>query len=266
MISYKKKKYPKILIAVFIALLFFLILNFFSQGIKNVFYSISSPFQKIFWQIGQKSSNFFTPFLMIGKLKTESAELNIKNQQLLSELFLLEELKLENQTLREALDTDLQKDFKFITAEVISKDASKDSILINKGSEDGISKDMPVINQQKVLFGNISDVYKNFSRITLISDKIFVFDVKTQNETLGIIKGNGNLNLRLDLIIRDADLKEGDVLITSSLAGSFPKNLLVGKALKIIKEDTKTFQTAIVEPFFDIKNTDILFVITNFKN
>lgn len=266
MINYRKRKYPKILIAVFIALLFFFVLNFFSQGIKNIIYSISSPFQKIFWQIGQRSSNSLAPFLMVGRLKTENTELNIKNQQLLAELSLLEELKLENQILREALNTNLQKDFKFITAKVISKDASKDSILIDKGSGEGILKDMPVINQQKVLFGKISDVYKNFSRINLISDKSFVFDVKTQNEIYGIIKGNGNLNLHLDLITRDADLKEGDILMTSSLGGSFPKNLLVGKTLKVIKEDTKTFQTANIEPFFALKNTDILLVITNFKN
>lgn len=266
-INYKKIKYSKILIAVLIAFLFFLLLNFLSQGAKNLFYSISSPFQKFFWQIGQKSSDFFIPFLMVNKIKIENSKLVIKNQELLTKLSLLEELKSENQTLREVLNAGLQKDFKFIVAEVISKDALKDSILIDKGSEDGVLKDMPIINQQKVLFGKVSEVYKNFSRIALISDKNFVSDIKIQSkEIYGVIRGIGNLSLYLDLIPRDADLKDGDILLTSSFGGGYPKDLLLGRVSRVIKEDTKSFQEAKAEPIFDLKSTDTLLVITNFKN
>lgn len=261
----QKRRTSKIIVIVLIIILAFFILNSFRLNVKNFFYVVSNPFQKLFWRAGNNASDFLCAFLKIKDLKNNNNQFLLENQKLLLEVSILEDLKKENQILREALEIGLQKDFKMVLARVISKDMSEDSILINKGSEDEISKDMPVINQQKVLFGRVSEVYRNFSRVMLITSKDSIFDSKTQNkEIYGVIKGKGNFNLYFDLISREAELKEGDVLVTSALGGKFPQNLLIGEVERVKKEDTKPFQTADIRPFFDLKKTDNLFIVTDF--
>jgi len=257
MMQYKpqRKKISVTIIVVSAIILLFLVLNVFSHSVRNIFYIASSPLQKVLWKVGESSSNFLSPFLVVHRLKNENSNLILQNNQLSDRVALLEGLEAENQVLRDALNLNLQKNYKLSLVEVISKDTSKDSILINKGSEDGISTGMPVINGQKVLFGKISEVYKNFSRVTLISEKGFVFDIKIKDKDIyGVVRGNGNLGVYLDLIPRDTEITVGDVLLTSSLEGNFPK-----------VEDIKSFQTAEIKPFFDINSTNNLFVITNFK-
>src|SRR5207237_1162769 len=103
------------------------------------------------------------------------------------------------------------------------------------------------------------------------SAKTSVVDVKiqqgdiTKNLIHGALKGGGNFSIYLDLVDSDSDIKEGDVLVTSALEGIFPPDLLIGKITSSDKNDIKPFQTAKVQPFFDIKNIDNLFVITNYK-
>jgi len=265
-INSPKRKIFQILIGIVIVVLLIIALNFFNRGIKNFFYTISTPIQKFFQQTADNVADFFG-----GSLRKEILELRLQNQELLNQLSLLEDLKKENQNLREALEINLQEDFQMTFAKIISKDISEDSLLIDKGFADGISKDMPVINQQKVIFGKISEVYKNFSRVELVTEKNFTFDAKVQNvsidgkEVYGVVRGEGNLNFYFDLISKEAIVKEGDVLVTSGLGGVFPENLLIGRIRAVKKEDTKPFQTAEVIPFFDLQEADNLFVITNFK-
>ena len=265
----KKKDVWKYLIGLLVLAVIILSLNIIQKPLKSLFYFISSPFQKIFWQTGNRVSDFFDSFIRASQLKKEVGELQTKNQELLSQLVSLEELEKQNIEMRQALDSGLNKEFKLVFSQIISKDISQDFIMINAGSEDGISMGMAAINSQKVLFGKVFEVYNNFSKVMLISHQDSVFDVKIQNNEpnaasiYGAVKGKGDSSIFLDLVPHSAQIKEGDTLITSSLEGKFPKNLLVGEIKKVHKNDTKSFQKAEVEPFFNIKETENLFIITN---
>ena len=160
--------------------LFFIALNIFGATgqIKNFAYTISSPFQKIFWQAGESASNFFETIAKIKKLDQENKALQLENAELTAKLAKAEELKQQNEDLRLALNIGFKKEFKVIIAEIASKDAQKDSILINKGEQDGLTKNMPVITPQKILLGKISHIYKNFSRVMLVSHKDISCDAK----------------------------------------------------------------------------------------
>ena len=69
----------------------------------------------------------------------------------------------------------------------------------------------------------------------------------------------------LDLIPISSEINLGNVLVTSALDKSFPKDLLVAKINKIDKNDQKPFQQAQISLFFNVNTTDNLFVITNYK-
>jgi len=240
-----------------------------SSKVKNFFYLISSPIQKILWKTGDRASDFFETIANIKNLKKENEELKLKTQELLVKNIEILELEKENKFLREALEIGLEKEFELIFAEVTGKDVSQDSILINKGSKNGILNNLPVIAQQKVLVGRVEEIYENFSRVILISDKESVFNVeifRVDDENFvdnisGVVKGKGNFQLILDLIPKEKEIKEGDTIITSSLGGVFPKGLLVGQVQKIKKSDIEPFQQAEVKPAFDIKELEKVFII-----
>ena len=250
------------------ALLIILILagaNVFQKEVKSFFYSISAPIQNVFWKGGDNTSNFFWGIFTSGHLKEQVDELEKRNQSLFSQIISLKEIEDENKSLRSALGLTLQKDYSLALAKIIGKDISQDYILINKGGEDGILENMPVITEEKVLVGKISEVYNKFSRVMLISSTKSSLDAKIiSSSASGIIKGSGNLKVYFDLVPREETINKEEIVITDSISGVFPESLLIGRIKEIRKNDVESFQQAEIEPSFDLSSTQNLFIITEF--
>ena len=269
-IKQKNNNWLRILIGAGALLLLVFVLNIFATGVKNCFYAISSPIQKTFWSAGESSSFFVTSFFKAGSLAKENENLRNENQKLLSEVASLQSIQQGNQAQSEVSAACQNTGFKTVMVGVNGLD--NDILSLNKGSASGIAVGMPVINQQNVLYGKVIKVYKNFSQVMIISNKGSVVNVKIQNDLTnadseidGVLKGNGGLKAYLDLISVADNINSGDILLTSSLDKSFPKDLLVGKVAKVEKNDQSPFQQAETSLFFDIKTIDNLFVITNYK-
>ncbi len=257
-------KTKKTIILIVIILIIFS-LNFFRKETRGVFYFFSSPIQRTLWEWGKSISGFEKTVLDFRSLQTENEKLKVEINRLKTKVSLLKETKKENEILREALDIGLQEDFKLKFAQLIGKDVDQDFILINKGEEDGIEKEFPVVTESKVLIGRIEEVNKKFSKVMLISNKESVFDAEIQDKDIsGVVKGQGTLSLFLDFIPTGVEIKKGDKVITSSLSGVFPQGILVGRIKEVKREDIKPFQRAEIEPFFNISKIKNIFVITNF--
>ena len=261
--SFRKNKAWLLIIIVF---LFIFILNVFSKEVKGFFYSFSLPIQKVFYQVGDSTSDFLLNILKTQDLKDKADRLEIENQGLKTQVLGLGELEQENKSLKQALNIDLEKDFKLALGKIIAKDISQDFIMINKGKQDGISKDMPVITEQKIVVGRISQVYDRFSKVMLISNKQSSFDaqIMSYSSCFGVIKGRGNSKLLFELIPQEETISQGDVVISSVLGGIFPNDLLVGEVKAVRKSDLESFQIAEIEPFFDISQTKNVFIILDF--
>ncbi len=262
-----------------IALFAVLNLTAIAKEIKNFFYLVSSPIQKTLLGAGDRVSDFFETVSEIKNFKKEvdehsfiaalrcawaNEELRLKIEGLISENAKLRELKKENETLRIALGIGLEKEFKLLLAEVIGKDISQDTLLINLGLKDGISKSLPVINQQKALVGKIGEVYSNYSKVILISNKESSFDAKiSESDVQGVVRGRENGKLFFDLVPKEKEIKEGDLVVTTALGVVFPSGLLVGEMGKVFRSDVEAFQQAEILPTFDIGELEILFILIN---
>jgi len=254
-----------------VALLFLLyILNIFISPVKNFFYTISSPIQKMFWSAGESSSSFLGSFFRAGSLVKENENLKSENQQLLSQVAALQSIQQGNAAQSAVSQSCQNTGFKLLMAGVIGLD-DNDIVSINKGSSDKVSEGMPVISQQGVLFGKVFKVYKNYSQVMLVSNKNSVVNVKVQQADLtlpeidGVVKGSGGLSAYLDLVPISSTINPQDVLVTSAIDKSFPKDLLVGQIIQKQKNDQKPFQQAQINLFFNVKTVGDLFVITNYK-
>lgn len=261
------KSAGKIILVFVLSAVFIIALNVtgFSKNVKAFFFSVSSPIQKTFWQAGKNISDFTSGIFKVNTLKKEIEILTFENQELMGQIIAIFEIKKENEALREALGLGLEKEFNLILAQIISKDVSQDSVLIDRGLKDGIAEGMPVITGQKVLLGKIGQVYDRFSEVIFISNKESSFDAKVfkeEDEVFGIIKGTGRGGLYFDLIPKNKEIVENDIIVTSVLGGVYPAGLLVGEIEKINRSDRDPFQAAEIRPIFNIKDLNYLFILT----
>lgn len=258
----------KIVIIFILLIVFFGVLNLTSanKAIKNFFYSVSSPAQKWLWKAGMDFSGFFGVLSRFNNLEKENEDLRSKIQELINANASLRNLEIENEALRGALSLGMEKEFMLNQAEVVGKDISQDYLIIGKGAKDAMRVGFPVVTPQKALVGKISEVYQNFSKVILISNKKLSFDAQIQERDIyGMVKGSERGKILLELIPREKEVRVGDPVITSALGGNFPKGLLVGEIQKVIKSDVAPFQTAEIKPAFE-NNSAVLFVITNFES
>lgn len=246
----------RITIIVCLVVCFFVINAFFGSNLKNFVYSKSEQLQASLWVRGSEDSF----------ARQNQEELNKKlieeNQKLLSDLAGLQGVREENQTLREALGLNLQKEFDLVLGRAISKDVLSDTILINVGINDGIKKGFPVILSGKALLGRVIDVYPNYSRVILITEKNNKIDVEIPDSgSFALSVGEGGLKAGLDMFPKDKELKEGSLIITSAMGGNYPSGLLVGKVKNVKKLDNEVYQKAEIEKVFDLNTVNSVFVV-----
>src|SRR3989344_2545078 len=263
--------WQKILIIILAFALLIAFLNYFEAPIRNSFYVVSSPINQSFLASGRDITGFFVSLFNYHDIKGENTALNRDNQKLLSEISTLKESFKEHFDLKEAETLAKANNFNLVLVKTTGLDIQNDLIVIDKGVNDGVKENMPVISSQNALYGKISKVYGNFSPVQLISNKNSVLDVRIQNSdpkappVYGAVKGTGQFSVYLDLVSSEAQINEGDILTTSALDGIFPRNLLVGKVVSKDQNDIKPFQTANIQPFFDIKNIENVFIVTNYS-
>ena len=255
----------KIISAGILVIVFFAMVNLFgfSGNIKNAFFAVSSPVQKVFWNSGNRVSNFFQAYYNVQNLKSENDYLTQENHRLLAKIAEIENALGENRILRQALNIGMEENFDLVFAEIIAKQG--DFIVIDKGLEQGILENAPVVTAEKIVCGKVKEVYEDFARVALITSEESSFGVKIQGkEIFGLVKGGGQGLLYLDRIPKDKEIQENDIINTTSLGDVFPKGLLVGKINQVSRSDADPFQQAELHAFCDINNLQSLFVITGY--
>jgi rod shape-determining protein MreC len=139
-------------------------------------------------------------------------------------------------------------------------------VIINRGSNDGIRRGMPVVTDQG-LVGRIDAVIADASRVQLITDPASTVNVRLQNaEQDASLNGSITGDLNLNLIPQDTSLESGDLVLTSGLGGGYPPNLIVGQVGgNFHRNDVDLFKQANVQPVVDFNKLKIVLIITNFE-
>jgi len=231
-----------------------------NSSAKNAVYSALGPLQHSIWSAGAGIHVFLEPLSKINSAASENEQLRAQINELLAKTAQINDLKKENEFLRKGLNLELDKEFDLKLADIVAKDITRDMFIINKGRRDMIDLGMPVIDAQKSLVGKVSNVYENYSEVTLITSKNFTFDVRIGDGIDGLVKGQGEYHAELSLIPRDKEIKSKDPVYTSAMGGIFPAGLLVGTVNKISRNDVETFQSAVLSPAFDARESRQVFV------
>ena len=170
------------------------------------------------------------------QLERENAELSARNLILGQKIQRLISLKTENKELRELLGAADGIGERVIVAELVAVDPDPFSqqILINKGSDDDVFIGQPVLDSHG-LMGQVIDVLPHSSRVLLIADSNHAIPVQIdRNGVRAIAVGSGHLNeLNLVYVPDTADIKPGDLLVSSGLGGRYPRGYPVAQVMNV---------------------------------
>jgi rod shape-determining protein MreC len=150
-----------------------------------------------------------------------------------------------------------------IAAQVIggSPDSGSQVVNIDRGSRDGIRRDMGVITPDGVV-GKILAVYPDISQVLLLGDKESgVGALLANTRTQGPVKGTGEPLLTLDYISSDEKIEVGEAVLTSGQDRIFPKDLPVGKVVDFTSDPKSPFMKIRVRPVAHLDRLEEVLVL-----
>lgn len=203
----------------------------------------------------------------VSTLRKENSELEAEIARLQIEIIELQQQVSETQILSTLVDYARSRpENKYIAAAVIGRDPSPffHYVIINRGSDDGLRRGMPVVTQQG-LVGQIDSVAAGAARVELINDPASAVNVILQQTTTeAVLVGSVTGELRLELIPQDVTVPPGELIVTSGLGGNYPPNLVIGQVSAVRRQDYDLFQNASVQTSVDFSQLEIVLVIINF--
>lgn len=201
-------------------------------------------------------------------LMQENTELETEVANLQAQIIELQQQLTEYEILSALLDfARAYPEFEYIGGSVIGRDPSPfvKYIQINRGSDDGLRRGMPVVTQQG-LVGRIAQTTASASLVQLITDPAIVMNVRLEPARAeGLLKGSITGDILLEDIPQEANVQPGDLVLSSGLGGNYPPNILIGQITSVRSQDYDLFQSASVQPVVDFEQLEIVLVITNFQ-
>lgn len=233
--------------------------NTLSHLLYPLQYTIDLPIRVYYW--ADQKLSFHQTLL---KENQDLKDIHLQSRVQLQKLDILEK---ENVRLRELLSATPKVGEKTLIAEIIRVDVDpyRQLIVTNKGTNDGVYKSQPIIDAQGVM-GQIYYVNALSSTAMLITDASHALPVQVDRTGLRAVAfGTGKIDF-LDLrhIPHNADIREGDKLITSGLGGHFPANYPVAIITQIERPTGESFAVVRAEPLALLDNSrEVLLVWHN---
>ncbi len=171
----------------------------------------------------------------------------------------------ENNELRQQLHFQKNTSFTLTLASVIGHNLSdlEKTILINRGSADGLQEQLPVVAADGVLVGKIAAVFSHTALVRLIDDprsKVAVTVLSTQR-SIGIVESGFGVSLQMTGIPRNESLPINTQIVTSGLEDFIPRGLLIGTVSAVQNEAYQPFQQAVITPALDATKLSVVSVI-----
>ena len=225
--------------------------------------SAVTPFEKTIAWFGGGVGNMWRSYVYLRGVRQENRELKEQIEKLRLEQVRLNDDAEQARRLQLLLGFKEQFISKTVAAQVIGSSGSEQSraIYIDKGTDRGIDKDMPVITADGVV-GKVLRVYGSTSQVLLINDQTSGVGVLLEKSRLqGVLRGTPAGEVVLEKVMSDEQVLPGEKVLTSGGDQIFPKGLPVGVVTKV-SPGPELFLNIRVRPAANLSTLEEVLVIT----
>lgn len=232
-------------------------------GLGRTALGVVRPLQEAISNVFRPVTDFIQGVTNIGSLRAENERLRLQLREFSQLQQKVLRFERENRALKLilGLGEDLQLDL--IGAEVVAETPSnfEYSVVINRGSDDGLEPDMAVIGPEGLL-GQIVRVSGASSVVRLIIDPESGVAVRLASSgELGVLEGQRENDLRLGLVDPSTTVRAGEPVETSGLGGVFPAGIPVGVVSYARADESSLVKLVLVRPYVDFSRLRLVAVV-----
>jgi rod shape-determining protein MreC len=234
------------------------------DAVGRVALTVLGPVQEGLAAITRPIGDFFAGFTKVPSLRARVRALEGQNAMLTAEREQIQDITRENASLRRLLVLRDRRDLRTMTAQVIGVSPSnfERTVFIDRGSEDGVRADMPVIAGEG-LVGRVFSVGPSTATVLLSIDRSSAVAgrIASSGET-GVLEGSGSQTLRFELLDPEAKVVVGDRIVTSGYDnGLFPPGIPVGTVTKAPPAGSHLTRVVTVQPLVDFSSLDYVLLV-----
>jgi rod shape-determining protein MreC len=225
--------------------------------------NIAAPVQKmIAWpfELGRDAWQNYVSLVDVG---TQNQALRARLTELEDQNLQLREALVESGRLGRIAEIREEFEVPMLPSELVGVDASAwfRSVLINRGRGHGVRSGMPVISERG-LVGLVTSTANSAAKAMLVLDRQSAVDgIVQRSRSRGIVRGRGTDELDFEFVVRESDVRIGDMVITSGLGGVHPKGIRIGEVTSVSAPGSGLLQTAKVTPSVDFGRLEQVFVM-----
>jgi rod shape-determining protein MreC len=235
--------------------------TYFERGLFTVFGPVEHGVVSFFRGL----KNFWGNYVYFRDVQEQNQSLRDEAFRLREENLTFKNLLLKFQGSKEIQELLSTVSRSILVASVIGIDPGQihKSVHLNKGTSDGVRKDMVVLDRKGRLVGRVVEpVSSRQSRVQLISDEDSGVGVITERfRVVGILQGDAEGKCRLKYVVKtNKDVLVDEEVLTSGLDGIYPSGVPVGRIVSV-GEDNDLFKKIVVAPYFDLSDLDQVAVL-----
>lgn len=231
--------------------------------LESIGLKLFSPINRGISLAADNTKNYLKALAESKAVKEENKELKEKIEIAYQENAVLKEKLIAYDRMKKLLELKESFSYEMIPSLVISREPGNwfNSIIIDKGTADGVKKNMAVATHRG-LVGKVVSVDSRTAKILLILDqRSAVGGMIQRSRDIGVVKGSESNYCYMEYLSHDADIKINDIVITSGLGSVFPKGIIIGRIAGIKKESHDLFQKVIIRPEVDFTKLEEVFVV-----
>lgn len=237
------------------------VLSFMGLGgyVRNALGTVASPFRYVFSKTADAVVGFVEYFKEFDNVSAENRILKDTIADLEKRLDDAEAIEEENKWLYGYLGLRREHiDYEFESARIVAREASNYMTVftLNKGSMHDIKQGMPVITDDGIV-GYVSEVGASWSKVvTILETASSVGAYVERSGELGLVEGvyelGGSGYCQMAYLPSDADIKVGDVVLSSGIGSLYPRGLVIGKVTELTPDELSRNLLATIKPAADL--------------
>jgi rod shape-determining protein MreC len=236
--------------------------------LQNATLNVSAPVESALRNATTPLADFVNNLTDARNVSRENQALREQNEKLLAEVATLRQAQNELTDLQQFLNVRGQRPGDaFVQAHVFAQDGGNEQreVTIDRGTSDGVREGMIVLTRQGSLIGSITRALDDVSWVALISDQSSAVSAVVQSSgAQGVVSGSFAGTMTMEFVAATADVKEGDLVVTSGVGGRHPAGELIGQVTKVQTTAQELFKSVQVQPLADLSHIENVMIMTGF--